>query len=109
MQSFAARCLAEADEAEFVETLSPFLGGLYDGGKRDIGGRGQIEDDTPWNFRMLRLAVPGMQFERGHLRDSGETFHPIDLKIGFAIAEDGDELQQIGGAWHGMTLKKLLA
>src|ERR1700730_17622444 len=30
---------------------------------------------------MLRLAVPGMQFERRHLRDSGETFHSIDLKI----------------------------
>jgi hypothetical protein len=34
-----------------------------------------------------------MQFERHHLRDSGESFHSIDLKIGFANAEDGDELQ----------------
>src|SRR6202045_2832601 len=109
VQPFAARCLAKADEAEFVEPLSHFLGRFDDGGERDVAARVQIEDKTPRNFRMLRLAVPGMQFERGHLRDSGETFHSINLKIGFAIAGDGYELQQIGGAWHGMPLKELLA
>src|SRR5205807_1454838 len=109
MQSFASGCLAEADEAEFVEPLSHFLCRFDDGGERDVGAGVQIEDETPRNFRMLRLAVPGMQFERSHLCDSGETFHAIDLKIRFAIAENGDELQQIGAPWHGMTLKELLA
>jgi hypothetical protein len=37
MQPFAARCLAEADEAEFVEPLSHFLGGFDDGGERNVG------------------------------------------------------------------------
>jgi hypothetical protein len=44
--TFTARCLAEADEAEFVELLPRFLGGFDDGRERDVGARVQIEDET---------------------------------------------------------------
>jgi hypothetical protein len=68
MQPFAARCLAEADEAEFVEPLSHFLGRFDDGGERDVGARVQIEDET--------------QFERRHLRDSGKTWLSCSIPMG---------------------------
>src|ERR1700676_3349011 len=50
-----------------------------------------------------------MQLERADLRDCPKPLDAIDLQIGFVVAENLDQFQQIGCPAHGMALEEVLA
>ena len=47
-----------------------------------------------------------MQFKTADLRHRRQSFDAINLQIGFAIAGDLDQFQQVRGAAHRMALKE---
>ncbi len=50
-----------------------------------------------------------MQLDAADLGNGGKTLAPIDLQIGFLVAEYFDQFEQVRCPRHGMTLKELLA
>jgi hypothetical protein len=50
-----------------------------------------------------------MELDGANLSDRGEAFFAIDLQLGLAVAEDGHQLQEMGCAGHGVSLKELLS
>ena len=50
-----------------------------------------------------------MQLQPAALRHRRQPFDPIDLQIGFAIARDLGEFQQVRTTRHGVALKEGLA
>ena len=87
MQAFAPRCLAEADEADGVETVPHFTSGIHDCGKGNVGAGIKIEHESAGDFGIVRLAVPGVEFEGGDLGDCCQSFDPVNLQVGFRSPE----------------------
>ncbi len=86
VQAFAARRLAEGDEAELLEALAHLERGVDHAVERHVRRGVEIEHEAAGQLRIVRQAVPGMQLERGDLRRLHERFDAIDLQIGLAIA-----------------------
>ena len=108
VETFAASCLAKADETKGVQALAHFAGSFNHDRESHIRSRIKIEYQTTGDFRLGRLTVPGMQLEGRDLSDSRETLNPIDLQIRLAVAKDRNKFEQIGRARHGMALEELL-
>ena len=100
MQALAARRLAEGNEAKLLEAAAQLLGRRDHGRECNVGRRVEIEDEPPGNGRMMRLAIPGMEFHRRDLAHGDQALDAIDLQIRLAVALDGDQLDEIGDAGH---------
>jgi hypothetical protein len=81
MHPFAARRFAKAHEANGFQPVANFARALNYVREINAGRRIEIENQTPWDVGISRLAVPWMQLESGQLRNFRETFHSIDLKV----------------------------
>ena len=79
VQALSAGRLAEADKPEIIEAVAHFSCGFNDGRERDVGAGIKIKDEAARYLRLLRLAIPGMQFESADLCDSGKAFNTVDL------------------------------
>jgi hypothetical protein len=109
MQALSARRLAEGDEAEGLEALLQLLGRRNDAVERNVGRRIEVKHEPPRHGRMRRLIVPGMELDGRDLRRSNQTFDPVDLDVGLAVALDLDSREQARHAAHLMALEEALA
>ena len=109
MQALAASCLAKADEPQVVEAVAHFARCFNDCRKRHVRPRIEVEDKTTGNLRLLRPAIPGMEFDSAYLSDRSEAFGAVDLEVGLTVTEDGHQLQKIGCTGHGVPLEELLS
>ena len=100
--------LQKLDQAELVQPLAHLPRGLDDRREGDVRAGIEIEHQPAGDFRPTGLAIPGMQFEGADLRDARPALDPIDLQIGLAVAEHRHQLEQVGGARHGVALEELL-
>ena len=108
MEALAAGGLAEADEADRLKTIPQIARRLDHIGEGDLRSGIEIEDETARRVGVVRLAVPGMEFDSACLGERDQPFGPVNLEIGFLVVADLDEFQQARRARHRMALEKLL-
>ena len=85
VQTLATRGLAEGFESDGRQALPDFQRRGDDRCKLHIGRRVQVEDQPSGEFRLIRRAVPGMQFQGTTLCNGDQRFQTIDLQIGLLI------------------------
>ena len=109
MQALAPGRLAKTGQPQAFQPLAQFDGRFNHPSKRHVGRRVEVEHQSAREVRIIRLAVPRMQFDSTELGKRGKPFDPVDLKIGLAISRNSHEFEQIGRAWHGVALEELVA
>ncbi len=63
MQPLATGRLAETDKTKLIQTVAEIARRLDHSGKGNVGARVEIKDQTARQFRLTRMAIPGMKFE----------------------------------------------
>jgi hypothetical protein len=76
LQALPTGCLAEADESEIVQPIAHLFGGFDNHGERDIRSGIEVEHEPARHLRPFRLAIPGVEFQRGNLGDCPEPELP---------------------------------
>ena len=92
MQSLAARRLAEGEEPQGFEPRAHLQRGGDHGGEGHLRRGVQIEDKSPGDVRLVRLAIPGMNLDSRRLGYGGKPFGTINLKVRLVIARDSDQV-----------------
>ena len=101
--------LQKADQPERLEPVAHLLRGL-DHRREGTSGAGiEIEHQAARHLGLVRLAVPGMELERGDLGHRRQALDAVDLQIGLAVAEHRHQFEQVRRARHGVALEELLA
>jgi hypothetical protein len=91
---FAAGCLAERNQSHLFQPIADLQRRIDDGLELHVRRGIEIEDQAACALRIVGHAVPGMHFQRAHLRHGRQRLDAIDLHVGFLVAAHLDQIEQ---------------